>query len=126
MAEKNVKDATEALNKIQQEQKDAENKIYVKGNAAKENIMREAYQNSLRDLDARIALEIRSENTSSKTLEELYNQTDKLMNYSSCITIKSFNEIYIDPTYKTLIVLDIDDTIITMKNLNKECWFNNN
>ena len=88
LAEKNVKDATEALNKIQQEQKDAENKIYVKGNAAKENIMREAYQNSLRDLDARIALEIRSENTSSKTLEELYKKrNEKIDDYNVNITL---------------------------------------
>ncbi|CAB5214233.1 hypothetical protein UFOVP185_38 [uncultured Caudovirales phage] len=88
LSSENIKKATDALNKIQQEQKDAETKIYQTGNAAKEEIMRRAYQNSLRDLDARIALEIGSEETSSATLAALYKKRNELIdNYNVNINL---------------------------------------
>jgi dephospho-CoA kinase len=56
------------------------------------------------------------------TIENLYLDLDNLFNNMNYKTITSFSQISIDKNTKTLIVLDIDDTIITMKNLDKKWW----
>jgi hypothetical protein len=80
-----------------------------------------SFHDSEKEIDK---LSVNYDMSNDGTLNELYENIDNLMDNLKHTTISRFDEIKYNFNEKTLIVLDIDDTIITMPNLNKDWWYN--